>query len=114
MWQCGVQTHTCTYVSMYTTVHTCVPRKSKHKLLPVPQRSLLLRANLKLDVMTLLLATLAQSLCVSLPARLSVRLGSFQLIRGLQDTPTDDDDIRALVVEDFLWSGILLAQHISC
>ncbi|TNN88780.1 hypothetical protein EYF80_001112 [Liparis tanakae] len=34
-------------------------------------------------------------------------------IRGLQDTPTDDDDIRASVVEDFLWGGVLLAQPIA-
>lgn len=66
------------------------------------------------DVITLLLVTLAQSLCVSLPARLSVQLSGFQPIRGLQDAPTDDDDIRALVAEDFFWSSILLAQLISC
>lgn len=65
-------------------------------------------------VITLLLVTLAQSLCVSLPARLSVQLSRFQPIRGLQDAPTDDDDIRALVAEDFFRSSVLLAKPISC
>lgn len=56
----------------------------------------------------------AKFLGVSLPARLSVRLGGLQPIRGLQDTPADDDDVGAFVAEDFLWSGVLLAQHVTC
>lgn len=60
-----------------------------------------------------LFSTLAQSLCVGLPAHLSVQLSSFQPIRGLQDPPANDDDVRALVENDFLWSGVLLPQNIS-
>lgn len=62
----------------------------------------------------LLLFFEAQSLCVGLPAGLPVQLGRFEPIRGLQDTPTNDDGIRALAEDDVLWRGVLLAQHIPC
>lgn len=57
---------------------------------------------------------MSQSLCVGLPAQVSVQLSSFQSIRGPQDPPADDDDVRALVEDDFLWSGVLLPQNIPC
>lgn len=62
----------------------------------------------------ILLSALSQSLCVGLPAQVSVQLGSFQSIRSLQDPPADNDDVRALVEDDFLWSGVLLPQNIPC
>lgn len=61
-----------------------------------------------------LLATLAHSFYISIPAGLSVGFGSFQPVRGLQDTPSHDDDIRAFFIDNVLWAGVLLAQHITC
>lgn len=60
----------------------------------------------------ILLSALTQSLCVGLPAQLSVQFSSFQPVGGLQDPPADDDDVRAPVEDDFLWSGVLLPQNI--
>ena len=61
----------------------------------------------------ILLAALAQSLRVRLPARLPVRLGGLQPIGGLQDAAADDDDVGAFVAEDVLRGGVLLTQPVT-
>lgn len=72
------------------------------------------RCTLKLESESYLDAALAHSLSVSIPARLPVQLCSFHPIRGCQNASSHDDDIRGFAVDNFLWSGVLLAQQISC
>lgn len=55
----------------------------------------------------------AQSLSVSVPARLPVELEGVEPVGGLEDTAAHDDDVRAFVAHDFLWGGVLLAQSIT-
>lgn len=72
------------------------------------------RCTLKLESESYLDAALARSLSVSIPARLPVQLRSFHPIRCCQNASSHDDDIRGFAVDNFLWSGVLLAQQISC
>lgn len=64
-------------------------------------------------LLNVLLGILTRSPHVSVPAWLSVRLGSFKPIRCLQNASSHNDDVRAFVVDHLLRGCVLLAQQIS-